>query len=81
MCRDRKYFMYVDECGDQNLSNFEATFPIFTLCGVIFSENQKIAIEEKVNALKQRFWGDNRRNSSFQGYTQMRESFRESLQS
>lgn len=57
MCRDRKYFMYVDECRDQNLSNFEATFPIFTLCGVIFSENQKIAIEEKVNALKQRFWG------------------------
>lgn len=49
--------MYVDECGDQNLSNFEATFPIFTLCGVIVSEEQNSALEEKVNAMKQRFWG------------------------
>lgn len=49
--------MYVDECGDQNLSNFEATFPIFTLCGVIVSEEQNVALEEQVNAMKQRFWG------------------------
>lgn len=49
--------MYVDECGDQNLSNFEATFPIFTLCGVIVSEEQNKALIEKIDALKHRFWG------------------------
>ena len=49
--------MYVDECGDQNLSNFEVTFPIFTLCRVIVSESQRIALEEKVNEMKRRFWG------------------------
>ena len=49
--------MYVDECGDQNLSNFEATFPIFTLCGVIVSEEQKTALEDKVDALKLQLWG------------------------
>lgn len=53
----KKYYMYVDECGDQNLSNFEVTFPIFTLCGVIVSESQRIALEEKVNEMKRRFWG------------------------
>ena len=56
MCKEN-YYMYVDECGDQNLSNFEATFPIFTPCGVIISERQKCALEMKVNTLKQRFWG------------------------
>lgn len=49
--------MYVDECGDQNLSNYEETFPIFSLCGVIVSEEQKIALECRVNTMKQRFWG------------------------
>lgn len=53
----KKHYMYVDECGNQNLSNFEATFPIFTLCGVIVSEEQNSALEGKVNAMKQRFWG------------------------
>lgn len=55
----QKYYMYVDECGDQNLSNFEETFPIFTLCGVIVSEHQKAVLEEKVNVMKIHFWGTN----------------------
>lgn len=49
--------MYVDECGDQNLSNYEETFPIFSLCGVIVSEEQKMVLEQKVNAMKRLFWG------------------------
>ncbi len=49
--------MFIDECGDQNLSNFETTFPIFTLCGIIVSEGQNQALNKKVNALKKRFWG------------------------
>lgn len=53
----QKYYMYVDECGDQNLSNFEDTFPIFSLCGVIVLEEQRIALEQKINAMKEHFWG------------------------
>lgn len=53
----QKYYVYVDECGDQNLSNYEETFPIFTLCGVIVSESQKRVLTDKVNAMKRRFWG------------------------
>ncbi len=77
----KKYYMYVDECGDQNLSNFEVTFPIFTLCGVIVSESQRIALEEKVNEMKRRFWGNYRSNSSFQRHTQVRKSIRNPFRS
>ena len=53
-----KYYLYIDECGDQNLSNFEQTFPIFTLCGVLIREDKDIIIREKINSLKREFWGD-----------------------
>lgn len=33
-----RYYLYIDECGDQNLSNFDEQFPIFTLCGVLVDE-------------------------------------------
>lgn len=53
-----KYYLFLDECGDQNLSSFDPSFPIFTLCGVIMSQEQLEIITEKVNALKREFWGD-----------------------
>lgn len=52
------YKLFIDECGDQNLSNFDPSFPIFTLCGVIVSQDQLKALNEKVNELKQHFWGE-----------------------
>ena len=55
---EEKYYMYVDECGDQNLSAYDEHFPIFTLCGVIMSESQLQDIEAKVHALKDEFWGE-----------------------
>ena len=39
--KKEKYYLYVDECGDQNLANFDTNFPIFTLCGIIVSEKTK----------------------------------------
>ena len=48
----------MDESGDQNLANFDSSFPIFTLCGIIVSETQLEEIKEQINALKQEFWGD-----------------------
>ena len=50
--------LYIDECGDQNLSNFDPSFPIFTLCGVTLSQEQQKTLNELVNNLKTDFWGD-----------------------
>ena len=48
----------MDECGDQNLETFSATFPIFTLCGILVREDKVALLNEQVKALKQEFWGD-----------------------
>ena len=53
-----KYFLFLDECGDHNLSNYNPTFPIFTLSGIIMSESDYHLIDEKLNILKQQFWGN-----------------------
>ncbi len=53
-----KYYLFLDECGDQNLTSFDPSFPIFTLCGIIVSQEQLDIITEKINALKKVFWGD-----------------------
>lgn len=51
-----KYYLYIDECGDQNLSNFEETFPVFTLCGVLVREDKDELLREQVNTMKMEFW-------------------------
>ena len=53
-----KYYLFLDECGDQNLSNFSPEFAIFTLSGVIVSDEQYRNIEKQVNILKTHFWND-----------------------
>lgn len=53
-----KYYLFLDECGDQNLSSFDPSFPIFTLCGIIVSQERLDFITQKINALKKEFWGD-----------------------
>ena len=53
-----QYYLFLDECGDQNLSNFDPSFPIFTLCGVIMSQTQLDIVSNKIDALKKEFWGD-----------------------
>lgn len=53
-----KYYLYIDECGDHNLANFDEQFPIFTLCGVIVREDKRLWLENEVQTLKQDFWGN-----------------------
>jgi len=53
-----KYYLFLDECGDQNLSNFNPDFPLFTLCGVIVSEADYATICERISALKSTLWKD-----------------------
>ena len=52
MIEKEKYYMFVDECGDQNLSAFDENFPIFTLCGVLMTHSQLRAKENKITELK-----------------------------
>lgn len=54
----QKYYLYIDECGDHNLANFDEQFPIFTLCGVIVREDKRMWLEDEIHALKQDFWGN-----------------------
>ena len=53
-----KYYLFVDECGDQNLTSLDENFPIFTLCSVLMSHSQLRAMEGKISALKKKYWGD-----------------------
>ena len=56
--RIMKYNLYIDECGDQNLANFDEQFPIFTLCGVVVADDKREWLEDQVHQLKQDFWGN-----------------------
>lgn len=53
-----KYFLYIDECGDQNLENYNPEFPVFTLCGILVSRENGRKLEADFNALKMEFWGN-----------------------
>lgn len=54
----QNYFLYIDECGDHNLSNYDEHFPIFTLCGIIVSEDKRKWLENEILRLKQDFFGN-----------------------
>ena len=42
---------------NQNLSSFDPQFPIFTLCGVVVSEEQYELLVDRINSLKTRVRG------------------------
>lgn len=51
-----KYYLFIDESGDHNLGNFNPIFPVFTLCGIIISEANYKIFDQRLNAIKERFW-------------------------
>jgi len=53
-----KYYLFLDECGDQNLANFNPLFPIFTLCGIVLSEEELGMISSQLMKIKQKYWGN-----------------------
>ena len=53
-----KYYIYIDECGDQNLENYNPEFPIFTLCGILVSRENRKKLDADFNELKMEFWGN-----------------------
>lgn len=54
----KHYYLYIDECGDQNLESFSPTFPIFTLCGILVADDKVEQVNQQVKDLKKQFWGD-----------------------
>lgn len=56
----QKYYLFLDECGDQNLANFDPSFPIFTLCGIVISEEQLDILSSQIENLKREFWGEHK---------------------
>ena len=54
----KHYYLYIDECGDQNLESFSPTFPIFTLCGILVAEDKIERLNQQVMEMKREFWGD-----------------------
>lgn len=52
------YTLFIDECGDPNLEKFDKTFPLFTLCGILVSENKQTWLENEINCLKQELWNN-----------------------
>lgn len=56
--QSKRYLLYLDECGDQNLATFDPQFPVFTLCGVVVSAEADERMSEMVNALKSDIWNN-----------------------
>ncbi len=53
-----KYYLYIDECGDQNLEHYDPNFPIFTLCGILVPERNLNALNRAFNNLKLKTFGN-----------------------
>lgn len=53
-----KYYLFIDECGDHNLSNYDPGFPVFTLCGILVSRHNLNKINKAFEELKTDIFGD-----------------------
>ncbi|AMR34252.1 hypothetical protein A0256_23765 [Mucilaginibacter sp. PAMC 26640] len=52
------YYLFLDESGDHGLSNINASFPVFLLCGVLFKDIDYEKCRDEVNEVKEKFWGN-----------------------
>ncbi|MDE7375439.1 MAG: DUF3800 domain-containing protein [Muribaculaceae bacterium] len=51
------YTLFIDESGDPNLEQFDTTFPLFTLCGVLINDKKLHCLENEIQSLKRELWG------------------------
>lgn len=51
-----KYFLFIDESGDHGLINIDKNFPVFVLCGVLFSEESYSKLTSEMLSIKEQFW-------------------------
>jgi len=53
-----KYYLFMDESGDHGLTTLNPDFPVFLLCGVLFSETDYSVFLTQINLLKSSIWGE-----------------------
>lgn len=53
-----KYLLFLDESGDHGLKKISPDFPIFVLTGLLFSEASYTDVCAKIDAFKQKFFGN-----------------------
>lgn len=51
-----KYYLYIDECGDHNLKTYDPVFPIFTLCGILMTRENRKSLFKSFEDLKKDFF-------------------------
>lgn len=52
-----KYYLFIDECGDHNLDNYDPNFHVFTLCGILVSQKNLNSLTHAFNELKNEIFG------------------------
>lgn len=53
-----RYLLFLDESGDHGLKTISPDFPIFVLTGLLFSEASYADVCAKIDAFKQKFFGN-----------------------
>ena len=51
-----RYYLFVDESGDADLTNPDPHFDVFALCGIIISEKEYSKLDKKLKALKRKYF-------------------------
>lgn len=67
----QKYYLYIDECGDHNLKNYDPAFPIFTLCGILVTQENRKSLVKAFENLKKDFFRNNGYCNPLCGYKKM----------
>lgn len=52
-----RYYLFIDECGDHNLSKYDPGFPAFTLCGILVSRQNLKNLNKAFEDLKEDIFG------------------------
>ncbi len=52
-----KYYLFIDECGDHNLTKYDPGFPVFTLCGILVAQHNLKALIKEFEYLKKEIFG------------------------
>jgi hypothetical protein len=55
---ESKYYLFIDECGDHNLTRFDPGFPAFTLCGILVSRKNLDVLNHAFENLKMDIFGN-----------------------
>ncbi len=50
------FYLFLDETGDHGLAHVDSNFPLFLLCGCLFSEAALADLRKNLDAIKLKYW-------------------------